>query len=70
MNRSTRFTPNKLMVDKKRHIWVQEYPPFSEGRGCGIAMVNDGVHGTRCGSWTYRKGRSYLDVKLRETLPV
>ena len=30
-------------------------------------MIRDGVYGARCGSWMYRKGRSCLDVKQRET---
>ena len=30
-------------------------------------MVRDCVYGGRCVSWVYRKGRSYLGMKQRET---
>jgi hypothetical protein len=53
------------MDGKKIHLWVQEYP-FFKREGCGIAMVRHSVYVARCGSSTYRKGRSYLDVKLRD----
>jgi hypothetical protein len=55
------------MVGKKIHMWVQEYPLFRKGGVCVIVVVRNSVYGARCGTWMYRKGRSYLAVKQRES---